>query len=57
MLSGGGLAGGLNFSSIAGQLETVAFDYKLVVPPWFANIIRAFGIIEVRAWGRAHACL
>ena len=47
ILHGGGLGkAGLNFASLFMQLQGVAMNYQLCIPPYFTNVLRAFGTIE-----------
>ena len=47
ILHGGGLGkAGLNFASLFLQLQGVAMNYQLCIPPYFTNVLRAFGTIE-----------
>ena len=47
ILHGGGLGkAGLNFASLCMQLQGVAMSYQLCIPPYFTNVLRAFGTIE-----------
>ncbi len=47
ILHGGGLGkAGLNFSTLFLQLQGVAMSYQLCIPPYFTNVLRAFGTIE-----------
>lgn len=44
-LEGGG-AKGLNFQELAADLAQITFDYPFRIPPYFALIIRAIGVLE-----------
>lgn len=44
-LSGGG-AKSINFQDLAGDLAQITFDYPFRIPPYFALIIRAIGVLE-----------
>jgi len=44
-LQGGG-AKSLNFNDLAADLAQVTFDYPFQIPPYFAVIIRAVGVLE-----------
>lgn len=44
-LAGGG-AKGINFNDLAGDLAQITFDYPFRIPPYFAIIIRAIGVLE-----------
>ena len=47
ILHGGGLGkAGLNFTTLFLQLQGVAMSYQLCIPPYFTNVLRAFGTIE-----------
>ena len=47
LVKGGGLGnGGLNFTSLTLELQGVASEYQMVVPAYFALILRAFSTIE-----------
>lgn len=47
MMEGGGLGkSGLNFTSLAFQLQGVSMNYQLCIPPYFTNVLRAFSTIE-----------
>eukprot|EP00951_Prasinocladus_malaysianus_P032110 scaffold310946_cov41-Prasinocladus_malaysianus.AAC.1 len=45
-LEGGG-AKNINFQDLAGDLAQITFDYPFRIPPYFAIIIRAIGVLEV----------
>merc|ERR1712176_535237 len=44
-LEGGG-AKSINFQDLAADLAQIAFDYPFRIPPYFALIIRAIGVLE-----------
>jgi len=44
-LSGGG-AKGINFQELAADLAQITFDYPFRIPPYFALVIRAIGVLE-----------
>jgi aarF domain-containing kinase len=44
-LAGGG-AKGINFNELAADLAQITFDYPFRIPPYFALIIRAIGVLE-----------
>ena len=44
-LSGGG-ARGINFNELAGDLALITFKFPFKIPPYFALIIRAIGVLE-----------
>jgi len=44
-LEGGG-AKSINFQDLAGDLAQITFDYPFRIPPYFALIIRAIGVLE-----------
>lgn len=44
-LEGGG-AKNLNFQELAADLAQITFDYPFRIPPYFALIIRAIGVLE-----------
>ncbi|KAF6152172.1 hypothetical protein GIB67_019394 [Kingdonia uniflora] len=44
-LEGGG-AKGINFQELAADLAQITFDYPFRIPPYFALIIRAIGVLE-----------
>ncbi|KAJ6428318.1 hypothetical protein OIU84_023693 [Salix udensis] len=44
-LEGGG-AKNLNFQELASDLAQITFDYPFKIPPYFALIIRAIGVLE-----------
>jgi aarF domain-containing kinase len=44
-LEGGG-AKNINFQELAGDLAQITFDYPFRIPPYFALIIRAIGVLE-----------
>lgn len=44
-LAGGG-AKSINFQELAGDLATITFDYPFRIPPYFALVIRAIGVLE-----------
>lgn len=44
-LEGGG-AKGINFQELAGDLAQITFEYPFRIPPYFALIIRAIGVLE-----------
>lgn len=44
-LEGGG-AKAFNFQALAGDLAQITFDYPFRIPPYFALIIRAIGVLE-----------
>ncbi|KAL4452695.1 hypothetical protein ABPG75_008357 [Micractinium tetrahymenae] len=44
-LAGGG-AKGINFQDLAADLAQITFDYPFRIPPYFALIIRAIGVLE-----------
>lgn len=44
-LSGGG-AKSINFQALAADLAQITFDYPFRIPPYFALIIRAIGVLE-----------
>ena len=44
-LAGGG-AKGINFQELAADLAQITFDYPFRIPPYFALIIRAIGVLE-----------
>lgn len=44
-LEGGG-AKNLNFQELASDLAQITFDYPFRIPPYFALIIRAIGVLE-----------
>lgn len=44
LVTGG--TGGISMGSLSLQLEGVARQYKMVVPPYFALVLRAFSVIE-----------
>lgn len=46
LVRGGGLKGGINIMGLTGQLQGVATNYKLAIPPYFALVLRAFSVIE-----------
>ena len=66
-LAGGG-AKSINFQALASDLAQITFDYPFRIPPYFALIIRAIGVLEgialvrqesmlsavkgIRRWGR-----
>lgn len=45
-LEGGG-AKNINFQELAADLAQITFDYPFRIPPYFALIIRAIGVLEV----------
>lgn len=45
-LEGGG-AKNINFQDLAADLAQITFDYPFRIPPYFALIIRAIGVLEV----------
>jgi hypothetical protein len=54
--------GGFNVVGITSELEGVARNHQLAVPPYFALVLRAFATIEgvalkvgVRSWAHRHA--
>lgn len=49
-LQGGG-AKGINFQELAADLAQITFDYPFRIPPYFALIIRAIGVLEGIALG------
>lgn len=44
-LAGGG-AKSINFQELAADLAQITFDYPFRIPPYFALIIRAIGVLE-----------
>jgi len=44
-LEGGG-AKNINFQELAADLAQITFDYPFRIPPYFALIIRAIGVLE-----------
>jgi len=44
-LAGGG-AKGINFNELAADLAQITFEYPFRIPPYFALIIRAIGVLE-----------
>jgi predicted unusual protein kinase regulating ubiquinone biosynthesis (AarF/ABC1/UbiB family) len=44
-LAGGG-AKSINFQELAGDLAQITFDYPFRIPPYFALVIRAIGVLE-----------
>lgn len=44
-LKGGG-AKSINFQALASDLAQITFDYPFRIPPYFALIIRAIGVLE-----------
>merc|ERR1712054_328118 len=44
-LAGGG-AKSINFQELASDLATITFEYPFRIPPYFALIIRAIGVLE-----------
>ena len=44
-LSGGG-ARGINFNELAGDLAQITFKFPFRIPPYFALVIRAIGVLE-----------
>eukprot|EP00798_Chlamydomonas_sp_ICE-L_P022750 gene22750-29917_t len=42
IVKGGGIRGGINIVGITAELEGVARNYKLCIPPYFALVLRAF---------------
>lgn len=44
-LAGGG-AKSINFQALASDLAQITFDYPFRIPPYFALIIRAIGVLE-----------
>ena len=44
-LSGGG-ARGINFNELAGDLAQITFKFPIRIPPYFALVIRAIGVLE-----------
>ena len=44
-LAGGG-ARGINFQELAADLAQITFDFPFRIPPYFALIIRAIGVLE-----------
>jgi predicted unusual protein kinase regulating ubiquinone biosynthesis (AarF/ABC1/UbiB family) len=47
LVKGGGLGkGGLSIVGITTELESVARNYQLCIPPYFALVLRAFSVIE-----------
>lgn len=44
-LAGGG-AKGINFQELAADLAQITFDYPFRIPPYFALVIRAIGVLE-----------
>ena len=50
-LEGGG-AKNINFQEVAADLAQITFDYPFRIPPYFALIIRAIGVLEeaLRSW-------
>ena len=44
-LDGGG-AKNINFQELAADLAQITFDYPFRIPPYFALIIRAIGVLE-----------
>eukprot|EP00798_Chlamydomonas_sp_ICE-L_P016541 gene16541-22770_t len=46
LVKGGGIRGGINIMDITADLEGVARNYRLAIPPYFALVIRAFAVIE-----------
>jgi aarF domain-containing kinase len=44
-LEGGG-AKNINFQELASDLAQITFDYPFRIPPYFALIIRAIGVLE-----------
>ena len=44
-LEGGG-AKNINFQELAADLAQITFDYPVRIPPYFALIIRAIGVLE-----------
>ena len=44
-LAGGG-AKNINFQEVASDLAQITFDYPFRIPPYFALIIRAIGVLE-----------
>lgn len=45
LVQGGGTAG-ISIGNVSMQLEGVAREFKMVIPPYFALILRAFSVIE-----------
>merc|ERR1719473_2376813 len=45
-LDGGGGAKNINFNELAADLAQITFDYPFRIPPYFALIIRAIGVLE-----------
>ncbi|KAG2454550.1 hypothetical protein HYH02_000395 [Chlamydomonas schloesseri] len=45
IVQGGGLRG-FNIGSMTSQLQGVAMDYKMCIPPYFGLVLRAFCVIE-----------
>eukprot|EP00798_Chlamydomonas_sp_ICE-L_P030592 gene30592-35603_t len=46
LVKGGGIRGGINIMGMTAELEGVARNYKLSIPPYFALVLRAFAVIE-----------
>mmetsp|Transcript_16307 Transcript_16307/g.35263 ORF Transcript_16307/g.35263 Transcript_16307/m.35263 type:complete len:1034 (+) Transcript_16307:166-3267(+) len=46
IVRGGGLRNGISITGLTSQLEGVARNYKLCIPPYFALVLRAFSVIE-----------
>jgi aarF domain-containing kinase len=47
LVRGGGLGkGGLSIVGLTTELESVARNYQLCIPPYFALVLRAFSVIE-----------
>ena len=44
-LAGGG-ARGINFNEVAGDLAQITFKFPFRIPPYFALVIRAIGVLE-----------
>ncbi|KAM0920451.1 hypothetical protein ACQ4PT_007507 [Festuca glaucescens] len=49
-LEGGG-AKNINFQELAADLAQITFDYPFRIPPYFALIIRAIGVLEAKSGG------
>lgn len=45
IVRGGGLRG-FNIASMTSQLQGVAMNYKMCIPPYFGLVLRAFCVIE-----------
>ena len=51
----GGGAKNINFQELAADLAQITFDYPFRIPPYFALIIRAIGVLEARGRRRCRS--